>query len=433
MVVDPALAVAVQRASSTLDFDEVVVQATPRLVKLNAQTTSILQDPTAKEEGRKRMVAHAHGIINPPLAAHNIWSISQSQLDHFGNYINKFSDGEVDLYKFFTRELVAATMHSMYGPQNPFAVRPELLEKFWEWDDGNIGYAMSAYPQITARKAYKAMEECLQGWVEYTEKGRHSEAQPFLKTRYDMHMDAGISNHEHARLEMGIILGFNSNASVTTFWIMNNIFSRPELLQQIREEVQANAFEAPGTISATKVKDSCPLLNSVFRETLRLAAPMTSARVVLEDTIIADTYLLKKGNVVQIAGGVMNSDTEIWGPDASSFNPRRFFYTPNGTNPDGSISDTKANTVHPAAFRSFGGGASLCPGRHFAQIEVTSLAAMMALGFDMKPVEGMTEVGWNPPKDDKRFPLVVTKPTQDVRVKIVRRKGWEDVKWDLKV
>lgn len=436
MVADPVLAVAVQRAASTLDLDELVAQATPRLVKLDAQTTRILQDPTAKEEGRTRMVTYAHSIINPPLAAHNVWDISKSQLEHISDHINKSEDGEeVDLYKFCTRELVAATMHSMYGPQNPFAVHPELLEKFWEWDDGNIGYAISTFPQITARTAHKAMEECVQGWLEYTEKGLHSQAQPFLKQRYDMHMEAGISNYEHSRMEMSIILGFNSNASVTTFWVMNHIYSRPDLLDEIRDEVYANAFEAPGTISATKVKDSCPLLNSVFRETLRLAAPMTSARVVLEDTTIAHTYLLKKGNVVQISGGVLNYDPEVWGPDVMSFNSRRFFYNPNGTktNADGSINDSKANAVHPAAFRSFGGGASLCPGRHFAQIEITSLAALMVMGFDLQPPEGMGKVEWNPPKYDKRFPLVVIKPTKEVRARMMRRKGYEDVKWELKV
>ncbi|KAH5079858.1 hypothetical protein HBH95_082520 [Parastagonospora nodorum] len=431
MVVDPALTAAVQRASSTLDFDEIIVQSTPRLVKLSARTAKILEDQTAEDEGRKRMVSYIHGIINPPLGPNRVGDMSQLQLDHFSDYINDIRDGEeLGLFKLVTKELVAATMNTMFGPQNPFAVNPGLIEKFWDWDNGNIGYAVSPFAQITARKAYNAMQACVQGFMEYTEKGRYSQAQPFLEERHQCHIREGISLEDHARLEMGLCMGFNSNASVTTFWILNHIYSRPELLSQIREELYANAFEAPGTISASKIKESCPLLNSVFRETLRLGAPMTSVRYVLEDTIIADTYLLKKGNVVQIIGSVMNSDPAIWGPDADKFNPRRFIHSSFGskTNPDGSISDSKANTVHPAAFRSFGGGSSLCPGRHFAQIEVTGLAAIIVLGFDLEPVE---DTKWEPPRNDKRIPLVVPKPLQDVKVKMVRRKGFENVKWNM--
>jgi cytochrome P450 len=435
VVADPVLAVAVQRASSTLDFDEMVAQFISRIVKLNSHTTRILQDPTAKQEGRKRMVSSAHSLINPPFAAHNVWGVSQAQLEHFSDHVNSLEDGkEIGLYEAVTRQIAAATMSSLYGPENPFALNPELIQKWWEWDDDNVGYAVSPFPQITNRKAYLAMEACVQGWLEYTEKGRHSQAQPFLKERYEMHKNHGISDSEHARLEMGIGLAFISNASVTMFWVINNIFSRPDLLKELREEIYTHAFESPGTISGSKLKEHCHLLNSVYRETMRLKAPMTSARVVLEDTIIADTYSLKKGSVVQISGGILNHDPEVWGPDVSSFNPRRFYYSSNGTktNADGTMTDSKANTVHPAAFRGFGGGTTLCPGRHFAQIEVTGLAALMVMAFDMHPPKETNNIDWDPPTIDSS-PLVVNKPTREVRVKLVKRKGYEDVKWDLKV
>jgi cytochrome P450 len=234
----------------------------------------------------------------------------------------------------------------------------------------------------------------LQGFIEYLEKGRINQALPFLKERMEMHFAEGISLQEHARLEMAISISFNSNASVTSFWVIHNIFSDPDLLEQVREEIYNNAFEAHGTISASKLKSACPLLNSTWRETMRVVAPMSSARIVLEDTILADTYLLRKGSVVQIAGTALHSDTEVWGPDAGTFNPRRFYHNWNGTKTtkDGDVSDSKAKTVHPAAYGFFGGGTSLCPGRHFAQMEITSLAAILAMGFGMQPVSGAERV-----------------------------------------
>jgi cytochrome P450 len=435
VVTDPALAVAVQRASHTLDFDDLVAEFTPRLVGLNKGTANILRDPTAKEEGRTRLVTKSHSVINTPLMAHNISAISQKQLDHFCDYINNIKDGdETGLFKAVRTEIVAAAMHTFYGPQNPFAMHPELVDKYWDWDDGCIGYAVNVFPKITARKAYYGMEACVKGFIEYNEKGRYKQAQPFLQDRLEMHYAEGISVEEHARLEVAISFGFNSNASVTSFWVIQNIFRDPALLEQVREEIYTNAFEAPGTISSTKLRESCPLMNSIWRETLRSIAPMSSSRSVLQDTNLLDTYLLRKGSVVQIAGIALHADNDIWGPDVASFNPRRFVHNSNGTKTttDGTAADSKANAVHPAAFRSFGGGASLCPGRHFAHMEVTALAAVIAMGFDLQPVKGSERVDWNPPKDEKRFLLVGMKPLRDVNVSFVRRKGWEDVKWVMK-
>jgi hypothetical protein len=435
VVTSPALAVAVQRAASTLDFDQLIVEVTPRLVGSSAETRRILLDPTAKEEGRTRMVTRSHTVINPPLIAHRKGDMSQNQLSHMSERINSIWSGEdVEIFKFVTRALMAASMHSFYGPHNPFAVHPDLLEKYWDWDSGIVGYAVNILPKLTARKAYYGLEACAQGFLEYTKNGFYTEALPFLQERKKMHEDVGIPDDEHARLDMGISFGFISNAGITTFWIVNNIFSRPELLQQIREEICTNAFEAPGTISSSQLRDACPLLNSVFRETMRINAPMTSARYVLEDTLIADTYLLRKGNVVQISGGVLHSDTEIWGPDVSSFNARRFYHNVNGSKTDqnGNIISGEDNAVHPA-FRGFGGGKTLCPGRHFAQMEITSMAAILAMGFDMLPPKGTKSVAWDPMRNDKKFPFAATKPVRDISVRLQRREGYENVKWELKV
>lgn len=436
VVTSPTLAVAIQRAASTLDFDQLIVEVTPRLVGSSAETRRILKDSTAKEEGRTRMVTRSHTVINPPLISHRKGDMSENQLRKMGEHINNMRDGEdVEIFHLVTRALMAATMYSFYGPHNPFAVHTDLLDKYWDWDFGIVGYAVNILPKITATKAYYGLEACVRAFEEYAENGYYKEALPFLQERKKMHEDVGIIGHEHARLDMGLSFGIISNAGITTFWMVNNVFSRPKLLEEIRQEIQANAFEAPGIISSSQLRDACPLLNSVFRETMRINAPMTSARYVLEDTVIADTYLLKKGNVVQISGGVLHSDTDIWGPDASSFNPRRFYHNVNGSKTDqnGNVSNGDDKSVHPAAFRGFGGGKSLCPGRHFAQMEVTSMAAVLAMGFDMVAPKGKDSVAWNPERDEKKFPLAATKPVRDISVKLQRRKGYENVQWELKV
>jgi hypothetical protein len=403
------------------------------MVGLSKQARQILLDPTAKEEGRLRIVEKSHDIIKPPLAVQHMSGIVASQLEHFTDFVNKIQDGqESELFKFTTRKITAASMHTFYGPRNPFAVNPALIEAFWDWERDIVAYMTGVFPTVFARKAYYGLEKCTKAFTSYLEQGYIKDAYSLLQNRQRLHEESGISTPDQARLEMGIAFAFNSNAGSTSFWVLQNIFARPDLLAQIRDEIRANALVAPDTISFTKLRDACPLINSVYRETMRLIAPLTSARYVLEDTLLGGEYLLRKDTVVQIAGHIMHHDVHTWGPDVEEFNPRRFFYSASGSKSgvDGSVTDK--SQVHAAAFRSFGGGASLCPGRHFAQAEVVSLAAVMAYGFDMLPPKGKKEVAWNPRRDDTKFPFAVIKPLSEVNVRLQRRQGMESIKWTVK-
>lgn len=437
IVSSPALAAHVQRASSTLDFEQLTVEVTPRLCGLSKETKQILEDPKHKEEGRQRMAGDVmQNVVHPFLALPKLNGLADTQLDHFSNFINAVSNGqEIDLFKFLAGEITAASMHTFYGPENPFALHPELIEEFWNWEKGIVGYAIGIMPKFTARDAWNGLNRCATGFTEYLENGRQAQAYELLRKRQAAHDNVKIPYSEQGRLEVAMSLGFNVNAGISIFWLVNDIFSRPDLLADIREEIQTHAYIAPGTISSTALRESCPLLNSVYKESMRLIGPMTSARYVLEDTIIADTYLLKKDSVVQIAGGVIHADTEIWGHDVGTFNPRRFYNSPFGTKTMPS-SDTgpssKSNQIHPAAYRVFGGGSSLCPGRHFAQIEILSLTACLIMGWDLKAPEGTSQVKWNPPKDDKKFPIALVKPKEKLHVKMVRRQGMEDIKWTMR-
>jgi cytochrome P450 len=101
-----------------------------------------------------------------------------------------------------------------------------------------------------------------------------------------------------------------------------------------------------------------------------------------KDRIVADMGVLRKGAVVQLSGGVMHRDPELWRPDVESFNVDHFPYSTHGSklHPDGSISEGKTHALHSTSFRSFGRAAILCPGRHCAHMEVLGLAAKIIMG-----------------------------------------------------
>jgi cytochrome P450 len=116
------------------------------------------------------------------------------------------------------------------------------------------------------------------------------------------------------------------------------------------------------------------------------------------------------------------------GPDAEEFNPRRFQNSRFGTftgisEPD--KDDSQPKKVHPAAFRTFGGGTIVCPGRHFAQTELLALTAGLVLGFNITGADGGPIVV--PPRQDNTLSISMPQPAEDVSVKFERRNGWRNV------
>ena len=430
IVASPELSSAVQRAPSSLDLDPIFSEMAPRMAVLNQRTSSILRDPTGGQEGEPSVYKQAHSIIT----SQTLTGASQTQLDFLGQLIDDIEDDcEMDLFRLVRQKICDASNRTFYGPRNPFKKYPDLLDSFWDWENDIVSLMMGFFPSITARKAYQGLMTCSKAFAEYIEAGGYQEAHKFVQGRNDLHLRHGITDTmERAKLEVVIGMAINVNASITTFWLLSNVFSRPELLSRLREEVCENALIDPGVLSSERLRQSCPRLNSVYREILRLYAPMITVRWVAADTLLADTYLVREGNIVQVPGSVLHQDKALWGPDVESFNPDRFLYSINGskTNPDGDVPENKAHALHPATFRSFGGGKSMCPGRHFAQAEILSLSAVLLLGFDMTPTNGTS---WNPPPDTKRTPISVMKPLKELKVKLQRRKEFEGIKWKLQL
>ncbi|KAF2626573.1 cytochrome P450 [Macroventuria anomochaeta] len=430
MVASPELCSALQRAPSTLSLDPVISEITSRMVDLNPRTASILRDPSGGQDGGVSLYKQSHSILTPQTLTDG----SDIQLGYLGQLVNDVKDGsEVELFRFVRKKICDASNRTFFGPKNPFEKYPDLLDSFWDWESGIIPIMVGFFPRITARKAYQGLMTCAKAFAEYIEVEGYREAHYFLQNRNSLHLQHGITDTiERGKLDVSMGLAINVNASITTFWLLSNVFSRPELLSRLRYEIRKNALLGPGLLSFECLRQSCPFLNSVYRETLRLYAPMGSPRWVAADTMLADTYLVRKGTLVQTASNALHQNRELWGPDVESFKPNRFLYSINGskTNPDGSVPEDKAHALHPATFRSFGGGKHMCPGRHFAQCEIISLSAVLLLAFDMEAIDG---TDWNPPPDTKRTPISVMRPLKELKVRLQRRKEFENIKWKLEL
>ena len=203
-----------------------------------------------------------------------------------------------------------------------------------------------------------------------------------------------------------------ANANPSAFWLIYQILLLPAQMRARLEAEIAPAFD-PATNQLTNLNHlihNAPLLDSMYWEVLRLTAGSVSVREVEEDTMIGG-YRFCKGAMVMTPLRLNHLDEDIFGDDADTFVPDRFIRD---------VSSLAGNKKNPGikVLKPFGGGTSLCPGRHFAVNEISGYVATVMRRFDVDVVPGQKIAGLR-----TAVPSVGTlPPDQDVRVMIRMRK-----------
>lgn len=187
------------------------------------------------------------------------------------------------------------------------------------------------------------------------------------------------------------------------FWLLSYILWDPSLLARIRREI-APAFQT-GTLDLAYLM-SCPLLESIFFECLRVSTGAVSARRVTSPITIGGK-VLKPGREVLIKHRALHLNEQVWGDSAGCFDPERFVK-------NGSLSGH-------SSYRPFGGGSTYCPGRVIARQEVCIFVALALERMEMVLAPGQAF----PLLDDTRPSIGVTGPMpgMDLYVDVSERRG----------
>ncbi|KAI1654811.1 cytochrome P450 [Daldinia decipiens] len=442
VVTDPSLAAAVQRASRILSFNPVVPDVVQRVLGLDAAAVDITRknlDPGPGPGAERGFLPDIQDMVSAWLGpGEYLGELSLDAAAEMKSEIAAFAAspslgrGATDLLAWVRHLVTSSTARYLYGPENPIALEPALEGSFWDFDHGLGALLVNIVPSVTARRAYAGREKLSAALLAYLEAGRHiSCGSKIVQKRVDIALAHGWATPAIAREELSFLFAGIVNATTSTFWILLHLYADPALLATARREIEsvlsARTAKPSYGLRVADLRDKCPVLVAVYRECLRLGSDTYSTRVVKEDHLLANQYFLKKNAVVQIAGGVIHADPRIWGADVSDFNPRRFLDKTNSNsdaealNPEASSKprQKQSNAFHPAAFRAFGGGKTLCPGRHFAMNEILVFVALVVLQFDMKPARGgKIEV---PPKNDGVLPVHILEPGRPVEVVISKR------------
>jgi cytochrome P450 len=202
------------------------------------------------------------------------------------------------------------------------------------------------------------------------------------------------------------------NIAPPLFWTIYEIFSRPKLLDDIRQEIFSKAVQKSEdgfVLDVAALKTECHILLSTFQETQRTRHAPPASRVIVEDTLLDGQYLLKRGNHLQIPVQPIHKSPKIWGPQANVFDPYRFM--PAGAG------ETKAK-IMPSNFLPWGAAPYICPARQFVAAEILVITALLALRVDLTPARG----GWERNLAVKLLEKpTLPRPKKDIRLKITMR------------
>ncbi|KAF8696973.1 hypothetical protein HU200_036618 [Digitaria exilis] len=160
--------------------------------------------------------------------------------------------------------------------------------------------------------------------------------------------------------------------SVLLTWTLILLSMHPEWQERAREEVLSHFGRAkPDFDSLSRLKT----VTMILYEVLRLYPPATFLN--------RRTYKDMELGGIKYPAGVnlllpllfIHHDPDIWGKDASEFNPARFA--------DGISNATK----HQGAFFPFGGGPRICIGQNFALLEakMALCAILQRFSFELSP------------------------------------------------
>lgn len=226
----------------------------------------------------------------------------------------------------------------------------------------------------------------------------------------------------------------------------------PPLLASVLAEIQSTKPTASNF--DLKAINSLPRFKSVYLESLRWATASPSLRVVRTDTTLGP-YSLYKGNMAIVYSRTLQTDKDIWyipgKPEShpSKFWAERFLEGDDAAErtrvEESTEAESNYNTINAAsnplsrekgvaggrkskeqqarmsALRPFGGGMTLCPGRHFAANEIMGGLAALILRLEIEvDLEALEKNGSPLPDLRKQGGLF---PDRGLMCRVRRRRG----------
>ncbi|TLD31886.1 Plasma membrane [Venturia nashicola] len=269
-------------------------------------------------------------------------------------------------------------------------INPQLLDTFLQFNQ--TGWKLIfGYPRWVARDTHRSRDVILntmEAFVKVPRIQRHDQAY-IINCVEEEGRNIGLDDRDMAAMFSMIFWGINSNAYKICFWMLSEILFHQDLYEVARAEaIQICKLEMSERQLAS-ITATCPNLNSVWNECLRLGSASASTRYVNRDTMIGNS-LLRQDGIVMAPYSQMHQDPDYFGAHPDEFDHRRFLES--------------SSMEKQSAFKPWGGGVTHCPGRHVAKLEVFLFVSLALTECDLKVAQ----------EDEKGHPLQQKKPKFDM-------------------
>ena len=425
VVTSPDLVQSIQKQHEILAFPPIEAKFASTICGASKEAQAILAKNVNGDDGQHGLSMESYAAMRDALKpGPQLDDMNRHMIQEIAQALDALqpAPGEtktIGIYAWLRDVITTATTRSVYGPMNPYDDKA-IADAFWEFESGLMSILVGILPSITARKPIAARTKVAKAFEAYYRAGGVEKASALAKLRYQAEINNGVPIEDIARYEVGGSIAIMANTAPAAFWSLFLLFSHPGLVEEIRGEIDA-CVETDGNtkiVDITTLKSSCPLLLSAYQEVLRHRSMGTSVREVMEDTQL-DQWLLRKGAMIQMPSRVIHQDTALWGDDAADFNPRRF------------LAENRQSRAKDVCFRAFGGGKTLCPGRHFSTNEILAVVAVFVARLEMKVAgNGKWEM---PTSKNTNVAAVVMEPDTDIEVELTLREGMEGVEWQVRL
>lgn len=229
-----------------------------------------------------------------------------------------------NLYPWLRGNIIMATTDALFGAKNPFRSDPSLMDTQIYFEEKRAPLILGRYilkllpggGSLGSTKAFEAREKIHKTMMTYfAEKhDQNDDVAAMIKLTAGGWRAMGLDDNQMARFSLPLIWGATSNTPPTIYWFFVKLMLRPELMERVCRELEADKSETPvlevtldkngkttgAVIDITQLDTKCPLLVSCYREAMRLGNQNMGLRMVNKELTVTDEdgtpYLLKKGN-----------------------------------------------------------------------------------------------------------------------------------------
>ncbi|KZL87431.1 nacht and ankyrin domain protein [Colletotrichum incanum] len=405
------------------------------------ESTKGKEHSTSHPDESRRIMEHQRKDFTTFLTGENLrlvmerFSCNLRELIYPYHFIHSDPESVVipDLYTFVRDAIFKAEVEALYG-KHIFTICPSFGKDFWAFYDA-FPVVSRGSPRWLYPAQYRSRDQMLRNfniWRKWcksnsyrdNEEPGNAESDPIWGTRYVRNMVRRYEGLEFSEtgvsaLMLGFLFVTTANTIPATAWMALHIFLDQTLVSRLRRELLITS-ETTESQNDSIALSSAPLLNSVYRETLRLHVAGTIGRKAVDAGVRlhGDSLSALKSGVTGMSSSWLGGLNEsVWNTgkiingvaeySLESFWAERFLEYPGdpwsgplrkptvcyeGTT--GAVQekpvreDSKARLSNPAGLRGyffpFGGGAWRCPGETLAKNTILVSAFLLLKELDVE-------------------------------------------------